>query len=226
MKPHVRILAATCTPLLFLLCTSCGLEFIPYLDPPTVDTVSATPFRFRGPADEYQFEFRGFELYYKFLEKLDSVTDIQNIASLTDLGREGFRRVHSARDTQDSVTRPLIGVDVLDRGTSFTVLVDFTDASAEPYALVDLLGYEQAELRRGVLLEEVAGVTRHYREFRDFDLDAPDLPPGMDLTNTVELRLALYALSYGVANYTNPIHSTPAFIGVVDISGYLSGPGL
>ena len=200
---------------------SCGLEHIPVLYPPEAEFhgTSLTQARFRATADHDQLGFLGFELYYKFHPLGVGLEDLQNLDTISALTTAGFPRVHSSVDTRDVVTKPLIPIDLVDRGTEFVVVVDFVD---EPFVAIDLPFYDEIPLRRGIYEAELAGLAQYYKSFRDVedpgDVDLRDVRVELEGGGYARVTVVLYALSYGKADLFNPIYSEPVFLGEVEMS--------
>jgi hypothetical protein len=210
---------ATCAAsVLALLLAACGLEILPYLDPPG-DSIKASP----GTAVFYVInqatliaEFRGFELYYKFYS-LDQDTERMSQQSLPDLAAlqaAGFHRMCSPGHLSEQ-DLPLIPVDLPDRNTTFTTEIDFSIVeTAEPSA--DYQGLNPPTVNPILLRRVATDGSENTKTFEQSALDAADTDlVGVTWPSTPgdSLNLVVYALSYGLKDISTPLYSTPRYLG-------------
>lgn len=199
---------------------ACGLEILPYLEPPG-DSTKASP----GTAVFYVLnqatplaEFRGFELYYKFysIDQSAEQTSQQSLPDLDALQEAGFQRMYSPGHLSEQ-SLPLIPVDPLDRNTPFTTELDFTVVvTMEPSA--DYQGANPPAVNPIPIRRAATDGSDNTKTFAQSALDEADV----DLVDVTwpgpgeNLNLVVYALSYGLKDYSTPLYSTPRYLGYMD----------
>jgi hypothetical protein len=126
-----------------LLLSSCGLEEIPVLQPPTQVYPQADPltpvFTIRSTTVNGSIsepEFRGYELYYKFYPDQNVETNLSSATEYDLRTKYYFKPICSQTDAVNGIppydpnsnfhiNKPLIFVQPFDRGTSFDITIDF-----------------------------------------------------------------------------------------------------
>ncbi len=207
-----------------LLLLSCGIPRIPYLNPPTVlgAPVGSDQFQFQSTSDNSEPEFRGFELYYKLYDP--AVFAEKNLTDKTELEAAGFRRVRASGDRVGNETRPLVPVDILDRGTLFTVTVDFSEAELQAHntnyplaeAPTPVVPIRVADLRRGVTY--AFPLDNEFKTFVQYASTDQDLPAGVYSDVSLNVNLDLYAMSYGLSGGVEDVYSQAVWLGEISIS--------
>jgi len=198
----------------------CGLESFMLLQPPTANQ-SPPPgkFQFYAGSENNEFEFLGFELYYKFYHPSDSADDYINISSFEQLLARSFRRLNNADsniDNTTSISKPLfLSKDF--KGTPYDVTIDFSN-SEEPKVSSSVVGLPQRAitgLRRGVALPPpYASLWKPFYTFSGDPLDMDITSSIYDLINAPSLvRLVVFALSYGKDVSGLELYSQPVFLG-------------
>ncbi len=213
-----------------LLCTilaGCGLQSILTLEPPDhVETYDIYDyFKVRIDSDNDEPAFKGLEFYYKFFypSGAGSVPDSAiNIRNFDDLLANGFKRLSSADDREGSVSRPLLYVDSGYRGKESFITVQFIENvsgyidTAEASATSDEGGFTLSnfELRRGV----VDSITKQYKSFEDFKLSDVDISSlGISGTGIHTVDVVLYALSFGIADFSTNVYSKSVYLQKISI---------
>jgi len=213
---------------LFVFClfiiSSCGIENIPQLNPPTVihfPSAGDNKFYFSSPEDNN--EVKGFELYYNFYSKdSPSETDDRNLED--SLGNDiitnhGFHRIYSYLDSStDTYNKPLIPIERLYRGTNYDIVIHFdtlfSSQISEPYAELSFSS-EHIELRRDVM-DPIYGGLKRFSDFANGDSDLPD--DISDISKSDELDVILYAASYGYDLTTGAIvYSKCKYLGLITL---------
>jgi hypothetical protein len=225
--PLQRLIFTLCICLLVLL-SGCGLPVIITLNMPEYVAPSSGVFSFKADIDNNETEFRGFELYYK----ISSVAGDNDLKSLDELLANGFKRVSRASPPQESknaLDKPLIAIELADRGSDYTVTIDFTglaDATetdlealdpGEPDISVSLASLPDfIVIRRGVTYTDVPGsedIFKRFNEIADGDGDISNF----SAIESGLVPLALYVLSFGRAADFTDVYSVPLFLGINDI---------
>jgi hypothetical protein len=124
--------AALALPVIALSLTGCGLENILLLSPP--DGVNANDslnsvFAFKSTSSNNEFEFLGFEVYYRIYP----ITEIppSYYENRDDLVLASYHRLNNpAVDFPGSSNAPLVFVDPADRGAIFDVTISFLVSDA------------------------------------------------------------------------------------------------
>ena len=213
-----------------LLCTifaGCGLLSILTLDPPehieTSDILDYFIVRIIGNTEPAQLAaFKGVEFYYKFYYPAGpgSVPDSAiNIRNFDDLLANGFKRLSSASDREGSVSKPFLYIeDPNDRGKTFIATLDFADLENANISVIPLFseGASVLEMRRGV----VDSVTKEYKAFDDFALTDADIS-SLGLSGsppfTEDVNLVMYALSFGIEDFSTNIYSKSVYLLRIEI---------
>ncbi len=229
MNPLRQVLVLTLS-LLPILLSGCGLPVIITLSMPEYITPSLGVFSFKADSDNSETEFRGFELYYKIL----AVPGDNDLKSLDELLYNGFKRVSRASDPQErknALDKPLITIELADRGSNYTVAIDFSESQLVAATEPDLASLDPGEpeisvslaslpepivIRRGVTYTTVPSSEDIFKRFNEIaDGDG-------DITNFSAIEsgfvpLALYVLSFGRAADFTDVYSVPLYLGESDI---------
>jgi hypothetical protein len=217
-----------------LLLAACGLEKIPYLNPPVGWGPSGTTFSFTrtvGPTGNSEsgvnYQFEGFELYYKFYTTADTVDT--GIADRSGLLAASFHRVCGGDvipwDLLNT-TKPLIEVAWND-----PLPIDFTldfGASPEPQATDDRDPHEiTALMRRWPQYSSTHSPPDQFKRFAYVPSDPEsyrlsDQDVGDTIWGEIEagrnVLLALYVLSYGTQDYGTDLYSDAVYLGSIEIN--------
>jgi hypothetical protein len=222
-------------PALLALLSGCGLPVFILLNmPESGDPAAAGKFYFGADADNSEtvlvdnVDFLGFELYYRIYPS-GADTDI-DLKSREELLAKGFRRVSLISERKNDLDKPLIYIEQGDRGSNYSVTVDFDvikDSTVldvtladpgEPVVDVPLSPPGTLTIRRAVFYSE-AGSTDIFKRFNELAAGDADITTQIynDL-QTVPVPLVLYALSFGRAADFTEVYSVPLWIGELDIS--------
>ncbi len=204
--------------------SSCGLERIVYLQQPNFVTISAVDksFTFRKTLENDEYEFRGFELYYK-LQTGDETTE-DAIEDFNTLGSKGFFRVSSDTDRSTNIDKPLIEVPFKD-GTEFDIVVNFSLIPDPVVSTPDETTVPDVNMRRGVAY--TSGPDIYYFEHFDYswllgdaiNLSDADISTAVwaDIEAEIPVFLVLYVLSYGKKDLVIDVYSEPLYLGKIEI---------
>jgi hypothetical protein len=220
--------------LAFAALQGCGLEVVPFLAAPLVETVATggvTPeFSFDHNPDSNPEVFRGFELYYKFYDPDGYVenyeTDIRIIESqftsspATVLGQRGFRRVNDlVGDSPGSVELPLMPVSAGLRSTRFTVDITFPGTVVSPAPGVAV--YPAATGNNEVQLARSANeTTQVFQTFSPDAVETSDADVANTITDTAGIAVGLAVLAFGRESVSFPaqaVYSAPVGLGVAPL---------
>lgn len=201
-----------------LLLTACGLESSVYLEPPKFFSFSpaSKTFTFSKTLVNSEMEFRGFELYYKFYTyTINQLTD-NNIKDQKILLTKGFRRIASATDKKDDISKPLISIPPDERkGTEFDITVDFSDltitASSEAISPIK-------DLRRGGGYDDILDEYKYF-DLDEFEIEDEDMNEDVlsAIKSFAKVVLVLYALSFGKKDWVYDIYSEAVYLGEIEI---------
>lgn len=193
--------------------SSCGLEILPDLDPPgdSADASESTPlFKVQNAATLIP-EFRGFELYYKFLAEGEAIPS--GLATKAQVEGAGFRRVYATG--VPVLALPLLPVDPADRNTDFVIEIDFNAVATTPPEAV-YLGAIPPSVYPVIVCRPVTDGYGFAKTFRQADLEAGDEDlAGIPWPPTTGQRIScvMYALSYGLKDFTDHLYSTARYLG-------------
>ncbi len=207
---------------------SCGLDVVPFLYPPDSPSAIGSGVQFlhdtRNNDTPQSDNFRGYEVYYKFYDFSgagNGETQLQNDRNAIEadpippgtsrLTARNYRRLRSLRNDGSLEARlPLIPVAIgstpslqlLFSGSPGVegafVLRNNNDADATPLVRAINDGEERPRLFYGV--EEYAA-------------NHADIPNTINLPNdSAALRIAFYAVAYGVQPDFRPLYSIPKFL--------------
>lgn len=219
---HLLVLPAAVALLSCL--SSCGLEHIPYVDEPVPGTTVQETFTFSAPASVAGY-FLGYELYYKLYALDNPAADSEvALASVAALQAAGFHRLTKEGDTDARL--PLVEAP---SQADHRVAVTFFPYGGQPsFTITDSSGApliaEPVLLRRGVQYPiGEPGVTGVYQTFADFSADDTiltdtDLPESVwsSMSSGSQVKLALYAVSYGEDELLAPLYSEPVYLFYID----------
>ena len=201
--------------------SSCGIENIPQLNPPTVYYFPSSGdynFYFSATEDNDENYFKGFNLYYKFYSHGDrSVTndiDLQDVIGNDIITKYGFHRIYSSNDSSNEIyNRPLIPIKLENRGSNYDITVHF-DTLKEPYIESSILS-SYIVIRRDV--PDPPYGLKMFNDFADVDSDLPD-NIRYNISSIHEIDLILYAASYGFDESTGiVIYSTCKYLGIITL---------
>jgi hypothetical protein len=228
-----------------LLIQGCGLEYLTFLNPPGTPGLasSLTPtFTVQATTANNEIEFRGFELYYKFYSDSSQIQLVPSNTLESDLRNiYGYVPICSSLDPGATtgnlhVNKPLLPVQIGDRGASFAITVNFVSLNGNIDTSQPVVTYSGATaptqpaandwIRRNVG-DNVLGSTT-YTQPKLFIRRNPSDPPtyastdvdvqgilSIAQTSGNGLTLAIYALSYGKQDITTDIYSTPVYLGYI-----------
>jgi hypothetical protein len=146
--------------------TTCGLEEIPFLPPPVIDSSGGatriiaikTP-NFSGANAEAQSRFHGIDIYYKFYKTTADIPPAEaNINRQSSLSTYyNYNRLVTDNDELGNINVPLIEVAPADRDEqqlillNFNLFIDFNDLDIEDEfpAEAHAEGFKNLVLRRG-----------------------------------------------------------------------------
>ena len=204
---------------------ACGLEFVLTLNPPEYVWTSVIDefFSVRITDANDEQEFRGLEFYYKLYYPVGagSVPDSAiNIRNFDDLLANGFKRLSSAGDSEGSVSRPLLKVPLVDRGSEHVITLNFADLEDVKGSVIPKFSEDdpvtEFQLRRGV----VDSATREYKRFDDFASDDSDVS-SIEFTGTgpgpEKVNLLIYALSFGKKDLSTNVYSRSVYLLRIEI---------
>jgi len=202
-----------------LLAAGCGLPSPYFLEPPGYPKLGfasdSTPiFYVESTTVNNEPEFRGFELYYKCYKDEASIEDGFGPGNQeSDLKAAGFLPVCTASDlSPQGRSVPLIPIDVDDRGSTFTITLNFNAPGTAQYKYNGPVSLENVSV--GVRRFVFDGVNR----CKTFDY-ASFLAPDADISKIYAelsggpIYIAMYALSYGKQDLATTIWSTPVYLG-------------
>ena len=223
----------------FCALTGCGIEYLATLEEPIFGETSDIDDYFIVYTDSTvpsgihnELEFRGVEFYYKFYNQ--STSPESEIDSIDDLSQaEGFFRIASELlDAPSRDDRPLgkiysHPVDNRDYESRFTL--NFSAQGAEYLAIKDITHDRDVSdydtftvvfdnnyrIRRGVQ----NGALDEYKTFPDIDSadsDLKHLDPAV--VTAGDLRLALYAVTFGIDSNFLEVYSPPLYMLYIDVS--------
>ncbi|MBW8003941.1 MAG: hypothetical protein FVQ80_18420 [Planctomycetes bacterium] len=208
--------------LLFL--SGCGLEDLLYLNPPEnpVAHPGDKTFTFYKTLENSELEFRGFEIYYKFYT-WDQYPE-SNITDRTKFEGMGFKRLSSASDKKDNISRPLIFVPILDRTTKdFTVTIEFESVPDHIITATASVPSQPIEVRRGVAYDASPYLDyfKHFDQATHSAFESSDADVSPEVWTAIEgidnIYLALYALSYGKKDLIEDVYSVPVYLGDIEV---------
>lgn len=211
--------------------------------PPTPASSSTPIFTISVPDDAKEAEFQGYELYYRFYGSSGEINfNLQNVSEAQLTSVYGYRQVCSGEDEGTSSSqslhthKPLIPVPLADRNRAFLITVDFINPlapmSGQPIVTYD--GTVQSiSIRRNVedantsssthgeckpYVPLLVGSDPHAYQETDRDI-------GVTMWNIVKpdggtgsVFMAVYALSYGLRDFSTDIYSLPVYLGSIEIT--------
>ena len=217
---------------------SCGLEDnISSINPPEYSLTSDgdSYFEIRITADNDEDYFRGIEFYYKFYGKDTSPSSLDiNLDTHDDLVAANFKRLSSSTDSINNYEKPLVFVLYEDRGYESTITVDFSDMDdpyiyAEPNPAnsinpvdlrpfgLDILQADPLEIYRESTYTEGINYPQ-CKPFNDMDKDDSDLAHiSQDFGSYPELKILMYAISYGKYDLTTKLYSKAVCLQYINI---------
>jgi hypothetical protein len=207
-------LSAMVTLAVLLGISGCGLESYLLLNPPTaVSSTASGEFKFKADSTNNEYEFLGFEVYYKFY--LTSETPNNSINTFEQLKTDSFLRLNNGgSDTATSISKPLFFSESW-KGTSYTVTIDFFN-SANPSVDPDAPGRSITGLLRGVIgVGLLSPYDSYFKPFYNYVSADTDITPNLlnDINAGLSVTLALYVLSYGKDSTGLELYSQPVFLG-------------
>jgi len=210
----------------------CGLGYIPFLSEPLslfANDADKT-FQFKRTSDNTEAEFLGFEIYYKFYT--ESVEPDNTIITYSALSPNGFSRLSSSDDLRNHISKPLIKIPFGNTNT-ITFTLDFNQVpEKDPETSSTDLTVGDVSLRRSVYYDSDQGTEPdHCKHFPETEDDTPETyeDNDNDIDSSVwtiistaptsdNVKLALYVLSYGLENYTLPLHSDALYLGYITVN--------
>lgn len=227
MKYIIFILILILFPFLF----SCGLEDnIDSINPPEYSLTSdgSKIFEIKITEDNNEDYFRGIEFYYKFYGKdtEPSSSDI-NLDTYDELITANFKRISKSSDSFNNYVKPLVPVPEEDRGYESKITIDFSefDTNNHPYIYAEPDSGNTIDLEDGKpygLEIDKLDPLDIYREvtYPSGDINSPYCKPFNDMLTTdddlshidqdfsdPELKILLYAISYGKYDLTTKLYS-------------------
>ena len=221
---------------------SCGLEDnIDSINPPhySLTNIGEQYFQIKITDDNDEDYFRGIEFYYKFYSKDTSPSLLEiNLDTHDDLVAANFKRLSSSTDSINNYEKPLVPVQYEDRGYESTITVDFSDfdTNNHPYIYavpdsgntIDLFDGKPygLDIDQSDLLEIYRETTYSYgdinypycKPFNDMNKDDSDLSHiTQDFATEKELKILLYAISYGKYDLTTKLYSKAVCLQYINI---------
>ncbi|TVR93274.1 MAG: hypothetical protein EA428_02265 [Spirochaetaceae bacterium] len=211
----------------FFALSSCGLDVVPFLYPPESPSAIGSGLQFlhdtRNNDTPQSDNFRGYEIYYKFYDfsGVNGETQLQNDRNAIEadpippgtarLTARNYRRLRSLRNDGSLETRlPLIPVSI---GSAPSIQLLFSGSVGVEGAFV-LRNNNEADAAR--LVRAVDDADANPRLFYGLDQYATnhaDIPNTINLlTDSAALRIAFYAVAYGVQPDFRPLYSIPIFL--------------
>ena len=207
----------------------CGLDVVPFLYPPESPSTIGSGVQFlhdtRNNDAPQSDNFQGYEIYYKFYDFGDGgngQTQLQNDRDLIEADPEppgtsrltarNFRRLRPLRNDGSLQTQlPLVPVSI---GSSPSIQLRFSGVAGDPGAV---LLRNNDETNATALVRAVNDGDAQPRAFYGVDqyaADHADIPDTIELTDGggANLRIAFYAVAYGVQPDFRPLYSTPRFL--------------
>ncbi len=186
----------------------CGIPDLAYLEPPTLGTVTDFPatVTFLHSTDNNTDSFSGYELYYKiyapaagderFQADRAAIVDASPGAVGATIAGRGYLRIHRLPDDGRAFDgKPVLNVPPADRGTRFTVTVEFQQVAQTGAAA----SWDAAEARNVLLLRNQSALGNPTPPIgfaeEDFSPTHADLP-GLELDER-GLMMGLVVVSYG-----------------------------
>jgi hypothetical protein len=238
-REHILLLFA------ILLGQGCGLENIPVLNPPYIPaggqgSETNYVFSFQSTTANNETDFRGFELFYKFYSDLTSVppnppaTGAADVSWLLGLGYKPVCSKNSDVVGGTAVTHnaPLVPVAIADRGTSFTVSIDFHTLGTVTQPSFSYGGATQpvpaVEVRRAVGDNSVGSPDNGYPKTFIVSTSslvhtylATDADIGTSLLAAATTQgfayFVVYVASYGFSTDQGGYYSLPLYLGYVKV---------
>jgi hypothetical protein len=201
----------------------CGLEYLPFLTAPvsigpSVDIFSVRKTAANDTESAIEWEYQGIELYYKFY--LPTETPDNNLTELIELNAKGFRRISSSGDQATSVQKPLIDGKAFLGDVDFDIDMENTDITETSTPVVVV-----SEIRRGVPYDsDEIGYYPYFQRFLFDDFDAADADVGTSIYGYItsipfsEIKMAVYALSYGKKDYVVDLYSEAVYLGEIQVN--------
>lgn len=215
-----------------LLIKACGLETYPGILPPEV---YGSALGFRSPADltdpGHLAYFQGYDVYYKLYPALTDPGGDSAITTREGLESSGFHRF--TRETDDPLlgaSSPLFFVDPADRENEHYVAFSF---SVTDHTLLATVSWDAEPLRmlRGVPFYGDGEPDDAFQDFTDFDpgdaaVTGSDLTPEVmaDIEAGLQVKIALYALSYGRDATAGELRSEPTYLFYEPVTLTLESP--
>jgi hypothetical protein len=218
--------------------TGCGLPDEYYLQPPVQGTPGTNYFVFSNPSHSADFAvtFTGFELFYKFY----SVGDTININAYdpnnpsppdVQLLNAGFLPITAGTDVPVNRLDPVIPVDTINAGFSFTIQVSINPTPGgnpvSSYSPSESASVTSTEIRRYVTDPTPSyGWKNFLSNFYIYQSTTNYLPTDKDFNSTLLstasnnggfVVMAMYALSYGLSGISTPTRSTPVYLGSLNV---------
>jgi hypothetical protein len=208
----------------------CGLDVVPFLYPPESPSIIGSGVQFlhdtRNNDAPQSDNFQGYEVYYKFYDfgaTANGEAQLQNDRDAIEADPEppgtarltsrNFRRVRSLRNDGSLQTQlPSVPVSI---GSSPAIQLRFSGVADSPGAV---LLRNNDEANATTLVRAVNDGDAQPRAFYGIDeyaADHADIPNTIDLTDGdsgADLRIAFYAVAYGVQPDFRPLYSTPRFL--------------
>lgn len=198
-----------------ILAPGCGIQSFPYLAPVKDEDIDAPfdanePFRFYNNTDHDPTYFYGYEIYYKFYSTADGSvfeTEEQTLIDGASLSQAtstlGFSRLVIQND---SVTKPLIYVEPVNRNSRFQIAIDFSQVSDGSFPSIT---YNTENFEAARYVEGPGGIIGYYSFSSDELRESyTDITSGM-LTGS-NIRLALIVFTYGKENIYQDLYSLEA----------------
>lgn len=210
-------------PICLLTMAQCGLEYLPFLTPPTSLGQAGKTFSVRKTAandteSALEWEYRGIELYYKFY--LPSATLDNNLTELSELTTKKFHRISHPDDEENSIQKPLIDGTALAGDVDFLIDMENMEITETSTPIVVV-----SEIRRGVSYNsDEIGYYPSFQRFLFEDFDATDDDVGTSINDYITgispgyITMLVYALSYGKKDYSVDLYSEAVYLGEIDVN--------
>jgi len=224
-KSGVRTIAVFLSALVL---SACGLDVVPFLYPPESPSIIGAGVQFlhetRNNDTPQSDNFRGYEVYYKFYdfgEGGNGQNQLQNDRDaieadpvppgISRLTARNFRRLRSLRGNGELETRlPLIPVTI---GSTPSIQLRFSGVADVPGAFVFRNNDSATAVRLVRAVDDGIAQPRQFYSVNEYASNHADIPNSINPPDDpADLRIAFYAVAYGVQPDFRPLYSTPRYL--------------
>ena len=227
-----RIITAI-IPILILtsLLTACGIQTLPFLEPPDLDSIrdpleGSTQFQFGNNTGNNTNYMRGYEILYKFYQtglNSDYSTEISQLGSnptYETLIASGYLRMYGSEPADplyDSFNEPLIDITATQSQTEFDVIIDFTLLAETLFPKITFLNRTLDASR--YVKDEDDLEENFYNFYEDFlTTDYSDFSDSLLDTDNFQVYISLFVLSYGKEGAFTAFYSDAAHLGKIRLN--------